>query len=302
MRDEKGVKQGRASDQAIDVETTAMNVRTQAQSIPLPLLDDVWQQTLGWQPTALQQKQFQQLYDLILAGNRQLNLTRITEATEFWEKHLWDSLRGVKPFLSAAQVAMGSEGQGTVTAWQPGAETLNSVPVGHDVTPWKVIDIGTGAGFPGVPAAIAQSMWTVTLLDATRKKIHFLDQLLADLQMPNAIPIVGRVEAIGRQQGHRQTYDLALIRAVAPAAVCAEYALPLLKIGGNAVLYRGQWTDTETASLTAAVATLGGKIDAIDAFKTPLTDSDRHCVYIQKVASTPDEFPRAIGIPTQKPL
>lgn len=120
--------------------------------------------------------------------------------------------------------------------------------------------------------------------------------------LTNATTLLERVEKLGRQKHQRQTYDVALIRAVAAATVCAEYALPLLKVGGSAVLYRGQWTDAETASLEAAVAILGGKIDAIEAFTTPLTQGDRHCIYLKKIAPTPNEFPRTIGVPTQKPL
>jgi 16S rRNA (guanine527-N7)-methyltransferase len=95
---------------------------------------------------------------------------------------------------------------------------------------------------------------------------------------------------------------VALIRAVGSAIVCAEYTLPLLKHGGLAVIYRGNWTEEETKSLQNAVKKLGGKISAIDEFITPLTNSIRHCLYLQKIVKTPDNFPRPVGIPTQKPL
>ncbi len=227
----------------------------------LPLMVDIWQQTLNWQPDEKQQRQFQQLYELIVAGNRQLNLTRITEPSDFWEKHLWDSLRGIAPFL------------------------LNPLPITHDqlpITNPQVIDIGTGAGFPGVPCAIALPHCQVTLLDSTRKKIAFLDTLLAQLCLSNATTLLGRSEQINQQSQYRKNYDLALIRAVGSASVCAEYALPFLKNGGLAILYRGHWTDEETADLQPVIERLGGKLESIEAFSTPLSQSVRHCLYLRK--------------------
>lgn len=230
-----------------------------------PLLPEMtlWQH-LNWQPTTEQQQQFQLLYELILCGNRQLNLTRITEPVEFWEKHLWDSLRGIAPFLK-------DEAQ------------INSS--------FKVIDIGTGAGFPGIPVAIALPHWTVTLLDSTRKKITFLNTLLVQLGIQNANTVTGRAEIITKQSSYQQSYDVALIRAVGSAAVCAEYTLPFLKLGGLAVLYRGNWTSAEVEALQSAVERLGGVIEATESFTTPLSQSIRHCLYLRKVAVTQLNFP-----------
>ncbi|BCL34158.1 16S rRNA (guanine(527)-N(7))-methyltransferase RsmG [Nostoc sp. MS1] len=241
----------------------------------LPEMAQIWQQTLNWQPTDSQQAQFQQLYELILAGNSQLNLTRITEPQEFWEKHLWDSLRGIAPqqqFISSLQADA------------------------------SVIDIGTGAGFPGVPVAIIAPNSTITLVDSTRKKINFIDKILSELALSNANTLVARAEEIGQQPQHRQKYDIALIRAVGTASACAEYTLPLLKQGGLAVIYRGTWTEEETTALENAVKQLGGKVESIENFTTPLTNSIRHCLYLRKVGTTPASFPRTVGIPTQKPL
>lgn len=223
----------------------------------LPEMTAVWQQ-LNWQPTKQQQHQFQRLYELILSGNRQLNLTRIVEPTEFWEKHLWDSLRGVLPYIKASdrpQVA------------------------------FKVLDIGTGAGFPGIPIAIAFPQWTVTLLDATRKKIAFLDTLISQLDIHNVNTLVGRAEIVSKQPQHHHSYDVALIRAVGSAHVCAEYALPFLKQDGLAVLYRGNWTTDETTALQSSVESLGGAIEAIEAFSTPFSNSKRHCLYLRRFAT-----------------
>ncbi|AHJ27124.1 16S rRNA (guanine(527)-N(7))-methyltransferase RsmG [Nodularia spumigena CS-584] len=241
----------------------------------LPEMAEIWQQTLNWQPDEQQQQKFQQLYELIVLGNQQLNLTRITDPQDFWEKHLWDSLRGIAP-----------QGQ-----FIPSLSENASI-----------IDIGTGAGFPGIPVAITVPNCTITLLDSTRKKINFINETLTQLTLSNAKTLVGRAEEIGHHPQHRKTYDIALIRAVSNAAVCAEYTLPLLKHGGLAVIYRGNWTEEETKSLQNAVNQLGGIIESLEQFTTPLTNSIRHCLYLRKVVNTPASFPRGAGVATQKPL
>ncbi|MDB9345272.1 16S rRNA (guanine(527)-N(7))-methyltransferase RsmG [Nodularia spumigena CS-586/05] len=241
----------------------------------LPEMAQIWQQTLNWEPNQQQQQKFQQLYELILTGNQQLNLTRITDPQEFWEKHLWDSLRGIAP-------------------------QRQFIPSLSENA--SIIDIGTGAGFPGIPVAITVPNCTITLLDSTRKKINFINESLTQLTLSNAKTLVGRAEEIGHHPQHRKTYDIALIRAVSNAAVCAEYTLPLLKHGGLAVIYRGNWTEEETKSLQNAVNQLGGIIESLEQFTTPLTNSIRHCLYLRKVVNTPASFPRGAGVATQKPL
>jgi 16S rRNA (guanine527-N7)-methyltransferase len=263
----------------------------------------VWWQTLEWQPDSWQQEQFEHFYDLILQGNRQFNLTRIIAPQEFWEKHLWDSLSGIKPWLGGGQGVEDREQTeeiGTQTR-QVNLSPLTPLPLSPSL-PLSVIDIGTGAGFPGVPVAIVRPNWRVTLLDSTRKKLTFVNQVLLELGIENASTVVDRAERVGHAPHHRERYDLVLIRAVAAASVCAEYAIPLLKVGGTAILYRGQWTDEEAIELQAALEKLGGELEQVEAFLTPLTQGVRHCVYLRKLKPTPDLFPRSIGIPTQKPL
>lgn len=238
----------------------------------LPDLPDLWQQTLNWMPNVAQRQQFQLLYETILAGNQQLNLTRITQPLDFLEKHLWDSLRGIQNSLPDASSSL------------------------------TAIDIGTGAGFPGVPIAIACPAWRLTLVDSTRKKVDFLNRMLDKLGLAHASAIAARAEDLGQQFKHREVYDLALTRAVAAVSVCAEYMLPFLKIGGLAILYRGQWSEAEAESLQAAVTLLGGEIESVEAFTTPITQGERHCIYLRKVANTPSAYPRLVGIPAQKPL
>ena len=223
--------------------------------IDIPMLPQMvdWQH-LNWQPNAEQQLQFQRLYELIIKANQTLNLTRITEPLDFWEKHLWDSLRGIMPLLKDEV--------------EPSA--------------FKIVDIGSGAGFPGIPIAIARPDSQVTLLDSTRKKIAFLDSLIAELGIGNVNTVTGRAEVVGKESQHRQAYDVALIRAVGSASVCAEYALPFLKSGGLAVLYRGNWTTEEAETLQNAVKRLGGAIEKVEEFTTPLSNSIRHCLYLRK--------------------
>lgn len=260
--------------------------RTELQK--LPQMSQIWQKSLGWQPSEPQEQQFQQVFTEILLGNRQQNLTRILTPQDFWEKHLWDSVSGVSYLLGGDYAAR----------------------------PLKTIDIGTGAGFPGIPIAIAFPHWQVNLLDSTRKKIAFINTLIPKLNLSNAQGIVGRAETIGQLLSdrleddrpqptwfiHRQTYDLALIRAVSQASVCAEYALPLVKVGGLAILYRGHWCDDDTVKLKSAVAQLGGAIESIYYHQTPLSKSDRHCIYLRKHSPTPPNFPRAIGVPERQPI
>ncbi|MEM6753703.1 MAG: 16S rRNA (guanine(527)-N(7))-methyltransferase RsmG [Cyanobacteria bacterium P01_C01_bin.38] len=244
----------------------------------LPTMMDVWEQTLNWQPSSQQQTKFQHLYELIVEANRQLNLTRITKPEDFWEKHLWDSLRGIK-FLVSVEKEEGKDNKKN-----------------------KIIDLGTGAGFPGIPAAIAVNNCTIILVDSTKKKINFIDSILPILNLNNIKATTCRAEEIGRDSKHRENYDIALIRAVASATACAEYTLPLLKQGGLAVIYRGSWTESENTSMEKAVQQLGGKIESIEQFNTPLSKGDRHCLYLRKIATTPTKFPRAVGVPSRNPL
>ncbi|MGB3299016.1 MAG: 16S rRNA (guanine(527)-N(7))-methyltransferase RsmG [Phormidesmis sp.] len=257
----------------------------------LPIHADIWQQTLGWQPTAAQQALFQQFYEQIVDINQRINLTRITTPEDFWEKHLWDSLSGVAPWLS-----------------EPPPEELaladEEIQSGID-TPIRLIDIGTGGGVPGIPVAIALTPLfktvELTLLDATRKKIQFLQALCPQMGL-SATCLAERAEAIGQQKAHREQYDLALVRAVGSAATCAEYALPLLKLGGQAVLFRGQWSPEETEAIIPVVDLLGGEITDLQSWQTPLTQGTRHCLFIHKNAPTPLDLPRAVGVPSKKPL
>jgi 16S rRNA (guanine527-N7)-methyltransferase len=246
---------------------------SQIETSKLPQMSEIWQQTLNWQPKEQHEQQFQRVYQEILMGNRQQNLTRITTPIDFWEKHLWDSLSGI--------VGLDTD---------------------YFAQQLKVIDIGTGAGFPGIPLAIAFSQWQITLLDSTQKKIIFLNTLIAKLNLNNAKAIVARAEALGQAKSDRETYDLALIRAVSKASVCAEYSLPFVKVGGLAILYRGHWSEEDTANLKSAVSQLGSEIELIYPWETPVSKGVRNCIYLRKHSATPQKFPREIGVPEHQPL
>lgn len=250
----------------------------------LPAMLDIWQKTFHWQPIERQLEQFSKLFEAIIAGNKQQNLTRITEPQEFWEKHLWDSLLGIAPLIFP----------------EMSISELNQNFQAN--TNLKLIDIGTGAGFPGLPIAIANPNWSITIVDSTRKKINFALKTSNQLQLKNVRGIVERAEDLGKQKIHREQYDLALIRAVGQPSVCAEYILPFVKVGGFAILYRGHWQESDTAALETALELLGCSLKHIQQTKTPLSDSVRHCLYLYKHASTPKQFPRSVGIPNQQPL
>lgn len=268
----------------------------------LPAHLDLWQKSLGWQPSNTQQARFQDLYNYVLSGNQQLNLTRITEPEDFWEKHLWDSVSPLVGWL-ADTAAEAATAEGEVAEGEVAEDEATGDEANQTNRPIRIVDIGTGGGFPGVPAAIAFSPAAVdlTLVDSTRKKIIFLQTLCHQLQI-SASCIAERAEAIGQNELHRESYDLALIRAVGSAATCAEYALPLVSVGGQAVLYRGQWGPQETDALLPVLDLLGGELTDLQSWQTPLSKSDRTCLFIHKTHPTPDDLPRAVGVPGKSPL
>jgi 16S rRNA (guanine527-N7)-methyltransferase len=226
-------------------------------SEPTQILPCDIQFTADWEISQQQLDLFQELYRLILEGNKQQNLTRIVEPQEFWEKHLWDSLVAVKD-------------------WE------QNLDFGEQELP-KVIDIGTGAGLPGLPLAICYPTWQFTLVDSTNKKINFIESILPKLGLNNVTALAVRAEEMARKKEYHQGYDLALIRAVSDPSVCAKYCLPLLKVGGVAILYRGMWCEEDRSKLEGVLGKLGGKIEEVKEMVTPLSQGTRNCVYLRKV-------------------
>ncbi|MGK7911565.1 MAG: 16S rRNA (guanine(527)-N(7))-methyltransferase RsmG [Synechococcus sp.] len=230
-----------------------------------------WLADLGWQPSERELQQFEKLYEAVILGNSVQNLTRLTNPEDFWEKHLWDSLRGV--------LSLGS--------WE---ELAAQSP--------QVIDIGSGAGFPGLPIAITLPSWSVTLLDSTKRKVTFIEQAIARIGLTNTSGLASRVELVPQ----RETFDIAVMRAIGPSPVCTEYCLPLLKVGGRAVMYRGHWSLEEEGTVASVAEMLGGEIAEVDAFTTPVSEGVRHCVVLLKTDPTPEGFPRSPGLAKRQPL
>ncbi len=224
---------------------------------------------MGISLSATQLAQFETYYQTLHNWNQRINLTRITGRSEVFIKHFSDAL-----------------------------SCLVAVP---DL-PQTVIDVGAGPGLPGLALKIAQPHINLTLVEATGKKVNFLNHLVQKLALQNVTILHDRAETVGQDAAHRQHYQLAVARAVAPLPVLVEYLLPLLQIDGLMVAQKGSAPTPEIASAGKAIHILGGRY-----LKTmPITLSDLHAtrnlILVQKVNPTPKKYPRRPGIPTKKPL
>lgn len=174
--------------------------------------------------------------------------------------------------------------------------------VGASSSPLRLIDVGTGGGFPGVPLAIARPAWTVTLLDSLRKKQTAVADLLETAQIKNGRAIWGRAEDLARQTEHREAYDGALCRAVGRLTTVLELTLPFVKVGGAAVLHRGSDGRVELAEAGRALKDLGGRPGPIYSYRLPGLEKERLILCVEKTHQTSIGFPRRAGIPAKKPL
>ncbi|QGG46994.1 16S rRNA (guanine(527)-N(7))-methyltransferase RsmG [Heliorestis convoluta] len=211
--------------------------------------------------------------ELVLTNNS-LNLTAITEASEVAEKHFLDS---ILPLLASSIQDL----------------TSNSI---------KVADIGTGAGFPGLPLAIMYPSWQVTLLDSLQKRCRFLEQLANQLDLSNTQVIHGRVEELGRQKELREQFDLVMARAVARLPVLVEYCLPFVKKDGLFIAMKGPEGKDEIVEAQKAISLLGGSVEWVEENTLPLSGDKRILICIRKENSTPHTFPRKAGVPSKKPI
>lgn len=214
--------------------------------------------------------QFIRYYEMLVEWNSFMNLTGITEYEEVLKKHFIDSLSLVKVFDSTREC--------------------------------DVIDVGTGAGFPGLALKIAFPWMNITLLDSLNKRIQFLDAVIADLGLKGVNTLHGRAEDYARQGQLREHFDLCVSRAVANLASLSEYCLPFVKVGGYFVSYKSDKVKEEMAVSKNAVFLLGGKISKNEEFLLPHSDIFRSLISIEKVQPTSKRFPRKAGIPTKEPL
>ncbi len=222
--------------------------------------------------TSKQLRQFHTYYQELVSWNERINLTSITGFRDVQIKHFLDSLTVIKAFK------------------QPDGKQL------------RVIDIGTGAGFPGLPVKIALPDMALVLLEATAKKAAFLRHLTAALELEDVDIVAGRAEDIAHQEQYRQKFDLVLSRAVAPLATLAELALPLCAVGGLLIAQKKGAIDRETARAGRAINLLGGDQPEIKRIELAGLGGERYLVIIEKIAPSPQKYPRRPGMPAKRPI
>lgn len=206
----------------------------------------------------------------LIDWNRRVNLTAISDPLEIVHKHFLDSLS-------------------TIAAC--------------DLRPAeRIVDVGSGAGFPGLPIRIARPDVRLTLLEATRKKCDFLRHVVAVLGLNDVAIVNARAEAAGRDPAHREQYDVAIARAVAEMATLAEYLLPFARIGGRVAAQKSGEVEAEVERAGAAIAVLGGRLQHIVSVSVPGLNEARAIVIVQKVAPTPGRYPRRPGLPEKRPI
>jgi 16S rRNA (guanine527-N7)-methyltransferase len=207
----------------------------------------------------------------LLDWNRRVNLTRIVAPAEIVTKHFLDSL----------SVAM-------------------ALP--EQTGPLSIIDVGSGAGFPGLPLKIARPEIRLTLVEATGKKTAFLQHMVQTLGLTDVTVLHARAEEAGQMPAHRQRYQVAVARAVASLPVLAEYTLPFVAVGGIVIAQKGQQPADEIQAGANALGMLGGKLLRVQRISIPGLPDERHLLLLKKIRPTPKQFPRRPGTPTQKPI
>lgn len=229
---------------------------------------------LGVMLTDEQMDRFFRYYKMLVEKNKVMNLTAITEEREVVTKHFVDSLSLVQIF----------------PAWKEMKKGIS------------VMDVGTGAGFPGIPLKIAFPRHTVTLLDSLNKRVKFLDEVCSALDLDGIKAVHGRAEDFGRDINYREKFDCCVSRAVANLAVLAEYCMPFVKVGGVFVSYKSGEVEKEVKEAEKAIRILGGNTEQIYSFVLPGTEMKRSFVLIRKEKALAKKYPRKAGMPSKEPL
>lgn len=220
--------------------------------------------------TAQKEKQFAMFYDLLIEKNKVMNLTAITEFDEVIVKHYLDSI-----------------------------SLCNHLDLTKDLT---VIDLGTGAGFPGIPLKIMFPNLKMTLADSLNKRILFLNEVIDQLQLSEINTVHGRAEDLASDMNYREQYDLCVSRAVANLSTLSEYCLPFVKMNGTFISYKSGEVEQEVTASKNAMFLLGGKVQDVIQFQLADSENSRSFVMINKVKRTPKTYPRKAGTPTKNPL
>ena len=215
-----------------------------------------------------QKLQFYKYMQLLLEWNNKINLTAITIPEEIILKHFIDSLTIYKKLIRGA----------------------------------KIIDVGTGAGFPGIPLAIIDENLKITLNDSLNKRLIFLTEVKKQLKLDNIEIIHARAEEIGQNKKYREKFDYATSRAVANLSTLSEYLLPLVKINGKCICMKASNIEEELNQAQNAIKLLGGEVTEIEKFKLPQSDIDRTIITISKNRNTPNKYPRKAGTPSKDPI
>ncbi len=217
-----------------------------------------------------QMNQFNLFYELLIEKNKVMNLTAITEYDEVVLKHFIDSIIIYKNIRN---------------------DKIESI-----------MDVGTGAGFPGIPLKIIFPEIKITLLDSLNKRINFLNEVIEKLELQNIHCVHGRAEDIGHMPEYREQYDLVVSRAVANLSSLSEYCIPFVKVGGKFISYKSGNIDNELESAKPAIQTLNSSIDEVNKYILPKSDMQRSIIVINKKKELNKKYPRKAGMPTKQPL
>ena len=227
---------------------------------------------LGVTLDSYQLNQFEIYYRNLVDWNERLNLTAITEAGEVQAKHFMDSL------------------------------TLLQLIKGLSMESLRIIDAGTGAGFPGIPIKIAMPDVKMALLEVTTKKARFLEHIITELQLSDIEVIIERAEEAGHKSDYRESFDIVVSRAVAELAILAELTLPFCAVGGYLIAQKKGDIRLELENSLKAIEMLGGRLSSVDKVTVDELDDMRYLVNIQKISQTPQKYPRRPGMPEKRPL